>query len=83
MRTWKNDSGTMNGPYQDLEKDLHVFLWMPSMGHGSSPVKIQKVADGEYDVTNVNFIMGGKWDLRIQLKEGNQVVDEVVVPLSI
>ena len=83
MRTWKNDIGTMNGPYQDLEKNLHIILWMPTMGHGSAPIKIKKIADGEYDVTNVQFIMGGKWDLKFQLKEGNQVVDEVIVPLSI
>lgn len=83
MRTWKNDVGTMNGPFQDLEKNLHIFLWMPTMGHGSAPVKIQKTAEGEYDVTNVQFIMGGKWDIKFQLKDGNQVVDEAVVSLSI
>ena len=83
MKTWKNDLGTMNGPFQDLEKNLHIYLWMPGMGHGSAPVKITKINDGEYDVSNVQFIMGGKWDIRFQLKEGAQVLDEVIIPLTI
>jgi YtkA-like len=83
MKTWKNDSGSMNGPFQDLNKNLHVFLWMPSMGHGSAPVKIKKLGDGEYEVSEVQFIMGGKWEIKFQLKNGAQVFDETVVSLSL
>lgn len=83
MKTWKKDLGTMNGPYQDLQKNLHIFLWMPTMGHGSAPVKITKIADGEYDVSNVQFIMGGKWDIRFQLKDGSQVFDETISSLKL
>lgn len=83
MKTWKKDLGTMNGPYQDLSKQLHVFLWMPSMGHGSAPVKLKKIADGEYEVSDVYFIMGGKWEIKFQLKDGNQVFDETVVSLTL
>ena len=83
MKSWKNETGTMNGPYQDLPRNLHVFLWMPSMGHGSAPVKLKKIGDGEYEVSEVQFIMGGKWEIKFQLKEGNQVFDEAVVSLSI
>jgi hypothetical protein len=83
MKTWREDMGTINGPYQDLDRKLHVFLWMPSMGHGSAPVKIEKSGDGEYEVSSVQFIMGGKWEVKFQLKDGGQVFDEVIVPLSI
>lgn len=83
MKTWKNDVGTMNGPYQDLNQNLHIFLWMPTMGHGSAPVKITKLSDGEYEVSNVQFIMGGKWEIKFQLKEGAVVSDEAVVTLKI
>jgi hypothetical protein len=83
MKTWKNDLGTMNGPYQDLQKNLFVFLWMPSMGHGSVPVKIKKISDGEYEVSDVQFIMGGKWEIKFQLKDGAQVFDEAVITLSL
>lgn len=83
MRTWKNDLGTMNGPFQDLPQALNVVLWMPSMGHGSAPTKVSRVAPGEYDVSNVQFIMGGRWDIKFQLKQGNTVVDEAIVSLSL
>lgn len=83
MKTWKNDLGTMSGPYQDLSKTLFVFLWMPSMGHGSVPVKLKKIADGEYEVSDVQFIMPGKWEIKFQLKDGSQVFDETVVSVSI
>lgn len=83
MKTWKKDLGTMNGPYQDLSKNLFVFLWMPAMGHGSVPVKLKKIGDGEYEVSDVQFIMGGKWEIKFQLKDGGQVFDETVVSLSI
>jgi hypothetical protein len=83
MKTWKKDLGTMNGPYQDLPKNLFVFLWMPAMGHGSAPVKLKKIGNGEYEVSEVQFIMGGKWDIKFQLKDGSQVFDEAVVNTSI
>lgn len=67
MKTWNKNLGTMNGPYQDLPNNLFVFLWMPAMGHGSAPVKLNRINDGEYDVSEVQFIMGGKWEIKFQL----------------
>jgi hypothetical protein len=83
MKTWDKDLGSMNGPYQDLPKALSIELFMPAMGHGSSPVKIKKLADGEYDVSDVYFIMGGTWEIRFKLKDGPQVFDETVITLSL
>ena len=83
MKSWSKETGTMNGPYQDLPKNLFVFLWMPTMGHGSSPVKIKKLDNGEYEISDVQFIMPGKWEIKFQLKDGAQVFDETVVTLSI
>lgn len=83
LRLWKTDSGTINGPYVDPKQNLHVFLWMPSMGHGSSPVKLKKLASGEYEVSNVYFIMGGKWEVKFQLLSSNKVEDETVLTLSL
>lgn len=83
VKSWNNSVGTMNGPYQDFPKTLHVFLWMPDMGHGSAPVKLTRLGDGEYQVSDVQFIMGGKWEIKFQLKDGSQVLDEVIVPLSL
>lgn len=83
IKSWHKDLGTLNGPYQDLPNDLHVYLWMPSMGHGSSPVKISKVSQGEYEVSDAYFIMGGKWEIYFQLLKNKDVVDEVVLPISL
>lgn len=83
IKSWHKDLGTLNGPYQDLPSDLHVYLWMPSMGHGSSPVKIHKVSQGEYEVSDAYFIMGGKWEIYFQLLNNKDVVDEVILPISL
>lgn len=83
LRSWNDDLGTLNGPYQNLPEKLHVYLWMPDMGHGSAPVKLKQLAPGEYEVSNVYIIMGGKWDLHFQLLKNEAVVDEVTIPLSL
>ncbi len=83
MKTWNKDQGSMNGPYQNLPKTLNVFLWMPAMGHGSAPVKLTNTGDGEYEISEVQFIMGGKWEIKFQLKDGSQVFDETVVSVSL
>lgn len=55
-----------------------VQLFMPSMGHGSSPTQVQKISVGIYKVTNVYFSMPGNWDIRIQLKDGSKVIEQVI-----
>lgn len=52
-----------------------VSLWMPSMGHGSAPTKIEAVKDsrgqqvlGTYKVSRMFFTMPGDWDIRVSLK---------------
>lgn len=83
MKTWDKNLGTFNGPYQNLNKELHIFLWMPSMGHGSVPVKITQTGQGEYIVSDVQFIMGGRWEIKFQLKESDQVLDETVISIPL
>ncbi len=41
-------------------------LWMPSMGHGSAPVKVQNFGGGIFQVTNVYFIMPGDWQIQLR-----------------
>lgn len=62
---------------------LAVYLWMPSMNHGSSPMQIQQIGLGQYRVNRVYFIMPGEWDLHIQLKINEQVQDEYVQKFTI
>ena len=84
LKSWHKDLGTLSGPYQDLPSNLHIYLWMPDMGHGSSPVKIKKIGPGEYEVTSIYFIMGGGWEIYFQLLTNkDDVLDEVVLPFSL
>lgn len=64
----------------DLQNDLEVVLWMPSMGHGSSPVTVEKTAPGQYRVTNVFFIMPGDWEIQFKLKNGTTVLEQTALP---
>lgn len=72
-----------NGVVVDLPEQIQIFLWMPTMGHGSSPITIKKIGTGLYDLSQVYFIMDGFWQLRVQIKNGNDVVDEEVFEVNI
>ena len=63
----------------DFEKDPAVVLWMPDMGHSSSPTKVERIDQGSYRVSNVFFIMPGQWQIRFQILNGNRGQDEAVV----
>lgn len=63
----------------DLASLPHVVLWMPGMGHGSSPTETTKIDTGTYRSDKVLFIMPGEWEIRFQVKNGNEVGDEVRV----
>lgn len=62
---------------------LSVILWMPSMGHGSSPVKIEPLGDGKFRIHRVYFIMPGDWEVRVYLKNGPTILDQIFVPLMV
>ncbi|WP_413557373.1 FixH family protein [Bdellovibrio sp. HCB209] len=80
LKFWKN-TDTPQGPYLDPSSTLSVILWMPSMGHGSSPVTIEKIQDGVYRVRRVFFIMPGDWEVRVFLKNGTTTVGQATVSL--
>ncbi len=90
LRFWSLDGGTATGPFVDPALTVSVKLWMPSMGHGSSPVKVSRLLDqhgqpraGEFTATGVYFVMPGAWEIHVQLKEGSRVVEEVILPIDI
>jgi hypothetical protein len=80
---WRAGRPEQGGPYVDPSSDVAVKLWMPAMGHGSSPVKIAHSAAGRFDVTDVYFVMPGDWEIHVLLKNGSNVVDEAVLPVHI
>lgn len=62
--------------------DVFVLLWMPGMGHGSSPVTVSKLSEGHYRVSNVFFVMKGEWEIHIQIKDGDKLIEEVVEKIN-
>ena len=61
---------------------LEVELFMPSMGHGSSPVVIQKINSLLYQVDEVYFIMPGDWEVRIHKKRDGKIQNDFVIRLN-
>lgn len=58
---------------------MKIVLWMPSMGHGSAPVKIAKLSIGVYRATNVFFSMKGDWEIRFQSGD-DQAIYALLLP---
>lgn len=70
--------------------DFKVELWMPDMGHGSSPTQNQKVLDqkgqplmGVYDVTSIYFLMRGQWDVNVSLTLADGTVETQTIKVEI
>ncbi len=63
--------------------ELQSLLWMPSMGHGSAPVRIEKIDSNTYRIYDMYFVMSGDWEVRIFLKKSGQTVDQVFIPVRL
>lgn len=81
LRFWPENTTPTDSSLVDPQGDLNVILWMPSMGHGSVPVKVERLSAGVYRVSNVYFIMPGDWEVQVYIKNGNQVLDQNFVSL--
>lgn len=68
----------LNGAPTTPAQTVNVKLWMPSMGHGSSPVSIAQVDSNTFRASDVFFVMAGSWEIHIQLKTGSTVNDEAI-----
>ena len=66
----------------DLASAPQVVLWMPAMGHGSSPTKVDRLDTGTYRVSNVFFVMPGEWEMKFQVKDGASVLDEAIIQFT-
>lgn len=90
LRFWNSETGTEAGPYINPTQTVFVKLFMPSMGHGSSPVTIQGAKDqagqpivGTYRVSDVYFVMPGEWEIWVQLKDGTTIVEKAKIDIEI
>ncbi len=52
---------------------LTVTLWMPSMGHGSSPVTVETIAPGIYRAKKVFFNMKGDWEIQFAIGQARAI----------
>jgi hypothetical protein len=71
------------GPFVNPAQTVFVFLWMPTMGHGSSPLTLESTAAGVYNASRAYFIMPGSWQVRVQLKQGTTLIDEADQNVSV
>ncbi len=56
-----------------------VVLWMPAMGHGSTPTHTDRIDVGTFRTNNVFFVMPGKWEIRFEVKEGDNLKESATV----
>ncbi len=61
-----------------IQDKVKVQLWMPSMGHGSAPTIVESKQNesdvssyGLFKVRNMHFVMGGDWEIRVQLVDAS------------
>jgi hypothetical protein len=83
FKTYRKNTVDGSAILLDQASVPQIVLWMPSMNHGSSPVSTGQEDTGTYRATNVFFIMPGEWEIKFQIKDGNQVIDEAIVTLTI
>ena len=60
-----------------------LILWMPGMGHGSTPTRVERLDVGTYRASQVFFVMPGQWELQFQVKSENKIIDQLNVAISI
>lgn len=83
FKTYRLENAQAMPVFVDLQFTPKVVLWMPSMSHGSSPVRTQIEGVGKYKALDVFFIMPGEWEIKFQIKDGNQIYDEAIVSTTI
>lgn len=62
--------------------NLKVVLWMPDMGHGSSPVTMKDLGNNHYLVSDAWFLMPGNWVVKLNFDFAGQNLD-IEIPLQI
>ncbi len=82
FKTYRLSSYDQSAIEVDAVSVPQLILWMPAMGHGSSPTTVTRIEVGTYRASNVFFIMPGQWELKFQVKEGSEIKDEAIIPIT-
>jgi hypothetical protein len=81
FKTYRPNLGDGSPIVENIAETIEVELWMPSMGHGSTPITVEQLDIGTYRANRVFFIMGGDWEIRFRLKVGSEIIDQTTIPL--
>ena len=47
-------------------------LWMPEMGHGSSSTRLKaSTTPSCMEISRINFVMAGAWEIRVKMTDGD------------
>ncbi|MBC7370761.1 MAG: FixH family protein [Bdellovibrionaceae bacterium] len=65
-----------------LVTNMAVALWMPEMGHGSSPVELKDAGKNHYIVSKAYFTMPGTWLVKLSF-EFEGVQHNIDIPVEI
>jgi hypothetical protein len=83
VKIWRPNAADGSMIPQDVQGAVAVELFMPDMGHGSSPVQVERQDVGTFSATRVYFTMSGDWVIKVEIKEGNVIRDEADIPITI
>lgn len=66
-----------------MVSDVTVGAWMPAHGHGTpeDPV-VTETVDGDYEVSKLNYIMPGGWELTVDV-DGSAGPDQFVIAFDV
>lgn len=67
----------VDGIPSSLKESLIIKLWMPTMGHGSFPVKVTRIGEGVYELSEIYFTMNGIWDIHFQRSNDEEILEEI------
>ena len=48
-------------------QSVNVELFMPDMGHGTSPVQVKRLDQKHFQVSDAYFVMPGMWSVNIEV----------------
>ena len=61
------------------DSKITAELWMPAMGHGSSPITSTELGPLSWQMTEVYFIMPGHWQVKLHLQLADGQTDEAIL----